>query len=216
MTAGRIWFAPSGSTGADTSGGISAAQAEALANRGMSYAIRALSVPNGSVHPKAITPSEIAGIHAAGLALGFYQMFQTAPLSAGQGSVDGASAASQMSALGAPPGCVVYGDSEGQSHTSAAVEIAYWEAWGVMVQAGGYHAGLYVGPGPRMSGAELGALKTIHAYWMAGAAQMPFPSPRGYQMFQLNPPNISIAGEAFDLGVTQQDFRGDVPAMWGP
>jgi hypothetical protein len=211
-----VWLAPLGSTGVDTSGGVSTAQAEALAARGMTYCIRALTVPGGHVTPKIVTPSEVAVIRGAGLALGFYQMFQTQVLSAGQGQVDGESAVSQLLALGCPSGVTVYGDSEGQSQTSADVEIAYWNAWGTAIAAGGYHAGLYVGPGPKMSGAQIGALSTIHGYWMAGAAAMPFPSPRGWQMFQLWPSNVIISGEAFDLGVTQQDFKGGQPAFWGP
>lgn len=211
-----VWLAPPGSTGVDTSGGVSSLQADSLAARDMKYVIRALTVPGGNVTPKIVTPSEVAVIRGAGLALGFYQMFQTVVLSAGQGTVDGESAVSQMAALGAPQGMTVYGDSEGQSQTSVQAEIAYWNAWGAAVAQGGYLPGLYVGPGPKMSGHDLGALQTIHAYWMAGAGAMPYPSPRGYQMFQLNPPNIVIAGEAFDLGVTQQDFRGGLPAFWAP
>lgn len=209
-----IWIAPPGSLGGDTSGSVNIAQCEALRARGWTFLIRALAVPNGSVHPAKLTAAEVLAIRSSGLALGLYQTFQTASLSPSEGTLDGESAVAQARALGVPPGVTIYGDSEGQGSTSASQDIAYWNAWAAEVRAGGYVAGMYVGPGPRMTGVEIGELPDVHAYWMAGAADMPYPYPRGYGMFQLNPPNQIIAGQAFDLDVTQVDFRGGAPAMW--
>jgi hypothetical protein len=202
--------------GVDTSGSITRVQAEAIYARGARFAIRSLAVPDGSVHPAVPTAIEIAALHEVGLAVGLYQTFQTAELTTLQAAKDGASAAQQAKALGYPPGCTIYGDSEGHAQTSASAEVAYWNVWASAVKDGGYLAGLYVGPGPKMSGAELGQLPDVHAYWMAAAAQMPYPFPRGYQMFQLNPTNVAVAGEAFDFDVIQEDFRGGLPILWGP
>lgn len=212
----RGWDPSVGAKGADTSGSVNASQVQALKALGFEFLIRALLVPSGSIEPKALTIAEIAVIRGGGLALGLYQMFQTASLSAAQGTKDGQSAAAQAAALAVPKGTTIYGDSEGQSSTSAQAEIDYWNAWGAAIAAGGYAAGLYVGPGPKMSGAQLGALSTIHGYWQAGAADMPFPSPRGYQLFQLNPSNQVIAGQAFDVDVAQVDFKGGTSTFWAP
>jgi hypothetical protein len=212
-----LWKAPVASLGCDTSGKVTLTQAQALKAKGYSFLIRAVSVPGGSVHPAQLTPAEIADIRSAGLALCVYQMFQTTTLSAQKGTEDGQSAVSQVKLLGFPLGVSIYGDSEGQSNMSPLIEVDYWNAWGDAVTNGGYAAGMYVGPGPKMTGSQIGTnVKSVHGYWQAAAANMPYPSPRGYQLFQLNPSNVVIAGQAFDLNVTQVDFRGGQPVMWAP
>ena len=208
-----LYSPPVGTLGVDTSGSVNEAQAQALKARGFRFVVRSLTVPDGSIHPKAVTAAEVTLIHAAGLALGFYQMFQTVTLTPAQGTKDGQSAAMQARALGAPSGMTIYGDSEGQVHESAANEVAYWNAWAAAIKAGGYVAGMYVGPGPRMTGPQIGALPDVHSYWMAGSI-VPTPTPRGFAMFQLNPPNQVIAGQAFDIDCTQVDFSGGAPAFW--
>ncbi len=203
-----------GSLGVDTSGIISPAQAKALVVRGCSFAIRALSVPGGNITPSKLTTQEIANIHAAGLALGLYQIFQTQPLSASRGNTDGLSAAQQARALGYPIGATIFGDSEGNTGVGSTAEVQYWTGWGNTLKAEGYAPAMYVGPGPAMTGSQIGAIPSIHGYWQAAAAYMPFPATRGYQMFQLNPTNISIGGQAFDLDCTQVDFKGGAPIFW--
>lgn len=208
-----LYSFPVATTGVDTSAGVNATQASAVRARGLKFIIRSLICPDSSIHPVAVTPAERDILLGADLAIGFYQMFQTAKLTPAQGDKDGKSAVLQLTNLGAPRGMTIYGDSEGQAFYSAQEDIDYWNAWSLAVKGGGFTPGLYVGPGPKMTGAQLGALPNVHAYWQS-ASFVPTPTPRGYQMYQLNPPNVVIAGRAFDLNCVQQDYRNTVPMFW--
>lgn len=205
---------PPGSIGVDTSDQITDAQARELVSRHYTFALRSLSCPNSNIHPVTVSLQERDRILASGLALGFYQMFQTVKLTSEQGTKDALSALSQLAALSVPHGITIYGDSEGQAQATQQENIDYWNAWSSTLKSSGFTPGIYIGPGPHMTGAAYGALPNVHAYWQAGAAAMPYPSPRGHQMFQLNPPNIVIAGRAFDENVTQMDFKGGKPVLW--
>lgn len=206
---------PVATVGVDTSANVTLSQAKELRARGFRFVVRSLLCPDSSIHPIAPNQIERDILFSEGLSLGFYQMFQTAKLTPAQGSKDGASAILQLSALNAPRGLTIFGDSEGQSAYTAQEDIDYWNAWGLAVKQGGFIPGLYVGPGPKMTGPQLGALANIHAYWQS-ASIVPTPTPRGFQMYQLNPPNIVIAGRAFDLNCIQYDYRNSVPVFWGP
>lgn len=202
--------AVAGALGVDTVATITRPQALSLAKHGYSFVVRYLG---------GITAGEVADIFFAGLALmlvGYSRSVGWLPTAA-LGSSDGVSAVAHLKALALPKGLTVWCDLEGMGGT-AADTVAYAEAWGEQVNAAGYVPGVYVGAGIPLDSQQLYALNNIHAYWHS-CSEVPNVDRCGYQMYQLNPPNIifakdaGVAALAVDIDVIQQDHAGRLP-LW--
>src|SRR5262245_880754 len=144
-TSSSLWTPPAGTMGLDRSATI-ASQAASLLEMGYQFAIRTVGL--ASLSDGVLTASEVSAILESGMALGIYQTFSSDPgyiQSAGQGTTDGAFAAKQASALGAPPGLVLWYDFEVNYHTAASTMEGYLNNWAAAVTGAGYVAGMYVG-----------------------------------------------------------------------
>ena len=189
------------------------------------FAIRYVSI--GATNKDA-TRVELDAILDAGLGLALVQRVRWAGEwrpTAKLGAQDGATAARHASALGYPPGGLLWCDLEGVAGYSPDRQgkirprslpsdiIAHLNAWASAVVAAGFRAGLYVGAGCGLSGAHLGALPLFHAYWDS-CSRNPVPSPRRWQLVQEGERwvDLGMAGKlCIAPDVVRMDARGDLP-----
>ncbi|PSR20082.1 MAG: hypothetical protein C7B45_16655 [Sulfobacillus acidophilus] len=165
----------------------------------------------------AATPGVLADIATAlsmGLAVGLFQGYYTpawaVPSTAAQRAAAIVAIAQQA---GFPAHATVpvtlWLDLEACGGVPATTIYAWVTNWGQVVQAAGYQAGVYVGAGQPLSGAQLYALPTITAYWRS-ASQVPDVPTRGYQLVQ-GVWNQSVDGVAVDYDTVQADAKGGLP-----
>jgi hypothetical protein len=128
--------------------------------------------------------------------------------------LDGPKTVAALRGLGLPKGVTVWGDVENRATVDPVVLEATINGWATAVQAEGYEAGLYVGPGCPLTSKELYALR-VTRYWHCGARiqdrNMQIAEPEcGWCMYQLFP-SVTWGGIFSDIDVVQQDFRGRLP-----
>ncbi|MCA9685183.1 MAG: DUF1906 domain-containing protein [Myxococcales bacterium] len=131
--------------------------------------------------------------------------------SAEQGTTVGAAAAANARALGAPSSVTLWCDvewSSGAAPTEPQPVLDYINAWAAQVVAGGYRAGLYVGPNVPVDGKSLYYdLPKITGYWKA-ASKTSWVAERGFQIIQ----GLSFTtaeGLNIDPDMAAYDGRGD-------
>lgn len=192
--------------GTDSVQAVDAAHALALKAWGLDFVIRYL----GSV-----TSAEIDGILAAGLKMMpvTFGMKHGTALTMALGASYGATTVRQAQAAGIPKGVTVWLDLE--DCTGSPEDIAaFVNAWYAPVDAAGYIGGLYVGPGAKLSSAQLYALHVVR-YWQSNARetdtkeQIAEPS-CGWCMIQLFP-SVHVAGVWVDGNTIQRDYRQRLP-----
>ena len=160
-----------------------------------------------------LTPPELAIILEAGLGVELVT-FSHAPgwePSAALGNDEGHVDVARLAELGIPTGMVVWIDLEG-SGGDAAATAAWVNARATVLVEAGYVAGLYVGAGCVLDGAELYALPHVTRYWRAFNEGIPEPA-CGFCQFQLFPPDQTLAGVLVDLDFTQEDYARRTPMM---
>ena len=123
----------------------------------------------------------------------------------------GANAAFNARALGAPSSVTLWCDVEWSSAsapTDPQPVLDYINAWAAQVVAGGYRAGLYVGPNVPVDGKSLYYdLPKITGYWKA-ASKTSWVAERGFQIIQ----GLSFTtaeGLDIDPDMAAYDGRGD-------
>lgn len=211
---------PIGSLGVDKTGApIPSSSAQMLASTGYKFAFRSIGVPtSGPSQQGALTAQEAQWLGSAGLGVGAFQLnFMTTTVSAAQGTADGQFLVDQAGKIGFPQGALLWFDLEGSfQNASAQALLDYVNAWSDAVIAGGYAAGLYNGKQSILTGTDISNLPNIHAYWLGGgyiSVTMPV---RGYQVYQLWPLAVTVAGTVVDVDVLQTDFYGANASFWVP
>jgi len=198
---------PVGSMGFDTDTQLTADTAAKLAAAGASFVVRYLG---------SITSTELVAIQAAGLGVSLVT-FARPPgwmPSAAMGAEDGANDVARLHTLGVPPGMVIWIDLEGSGGSAPDTE-AWVNARSAALVAAGYLAGLYVGDGCVLGGAELYSLPHITRYWRGFNAGIPTPE-CGFCQMQLFPPDQVVDGVQVDIDFVQKDYNGRLPTMLKP
>lgn len=125
------------------------------------------------------------------------------------GSRVGDAAAGNAAKLGVPSGVTLWCDLEWQEYRpSAAGTIEYANAWYNAVCAGGYTAGLYVGPNVPLSGQQLYEELLFEHYWKSASA-VPWVESRGFQVLQGC--SQKVFGIEIDPDLVVLDNRREVP-----
>ena len=128
--------------------------------------------------------------------------------SAALGAQDAAASATRLDVLGVPvEGLVDWCDLEG----CGADPTAYLHAWAAQLLGDkkGRLAGLYVGAGGLLSGAQLYALPGFTRYWRSLSRGIPEPQ-CGFCMSQLFP-TTTFNGVGIDYDFADRDFEGRAP-----
>jgi hypothetical protein len=157
---------------------------------------------------KDISPSELQGVLAAGLALMLVQHVRYPGWNPGKCSGDGDATSAIQAAenAGYLQGGHIYLDLEGISGTAADTK-AYAEDWSAAVVASGYCAGCYVGNDVPLNAVQLYDLSNFHTYWSdAGPRQV---ATRGFALKQHE--QIQIAAVGFDPDTLTADRLNDTP-----
>jgi hypothetical protein len=140
------------------------------------------------------------------------QYARTRGWSAESGRADGAAAARNALAVGVPPEATLWCDLEGRIHGAEAA-IAYATNWHAAATEGGIaDPGLYVGAGVPLTSEQLFHDLPFRRYWRS-LSQVPNVDVRGYQLIQLFPDDVVVAGVRVDLDVTQSDYLQNRP-VW--
>jgi hypothetical protein len=183
---------------------LDAGRCQRLKAAGASFVIRYLD---------SLTPAELASILDAGLGCSFCSYSEGGGWepSEAKGAAGGAQAVAAMRALGVPAGATCWTDLEGVSSSAPADEVMAWaDARGSVIQAAGFDAGLYVGEGGGLTGAQLFSL-VFRNYWRS-LSDVPTPSPAGWSLLQLFPTTV-VAGVRVDVDAVQKDWKGRLPFM---
>lgn len=224
MSSGQIVTFPTGTLGVDKTGApISQAAATQLQALGYRFALRSIGVPTSPTSQGGmLTASEIQGLWAANMAVSVFQLnFLQTTISSAQGTADGQYLAEQAQSLGLPSSAAaaftLWFDLEGPMNGASASALTdYLNSWGSAVNKAGYGAGLYVGNNSALTTTTISDLPAFHAYWQAGQLLYTGMPARGYQMYQLYPADLTIAGIGVDVDVLQSDFQNARTPFWGP
>lgn len=184
---------PVGSKGIDTVTVLNGSMCRALRDSGIDFVVRYLP---------SLRNDEIAQIGAANLALSVV----TYAL-----SFDPSDEIAQLTALRIPHGADVWLDVEGVKEDAITLQQRI-NTWAKAIKGGGWVPKQYVGAGQLLTSAELYALAVV-GYWHScsrvvdrnGAEAAPS---CGWQMHQLHPPNLMLAGVTVDINFVQQDYKG--------
>jgi hypothetical protein len=201
---------PSRIVGFDTISKLDGASATRLASAGLSFAVRyvGLSAPG----PDDLDAAELEAITGAGLGVMPVQYARANGWSAATGLADGEAASRNALAAGVLPEATLWCDVEGR-FPAADVAIAYAAQWYAGATAAGVHdPGLYVGAGVQLTSEQLFHELPFRRYWRS-FSQVPNVDVRGYQLIQLFPDDVIVAGVRVDLDVTQSDYLRNRP-MW--
>ncbi len=159
--------------------------------------------------------SELEAALAAGIEVMLYQFARVSGWSATTGAADGTAAAKNALAIGYPKTACLWCDMEG-AIPSAAAWVAYANAWFEAAVNAGMAAsalGVYVAQYCPLTGSQLYHEPYFTRYWRA-AEILPEPDPRGWQVMQLQPANVTIApGIVIDRDYLCEDFLGSVPMV---
>ncbi|MFV8755969.1 glycoside hydrolase domain-containing protein [Nannocystaceae bacterium ST9] len=200
---------------------MTAATAAAFRSQGWVWCARYLrrdvhvnDVPDTGGGVVTLSKQELANLLAAGLAVVPVQLgdAKLVPTAAAGNSV-GTAAAQNARTLGFPVGVTIWCDLEWAANppTDTQAVIDYVNAWAAPVVAGGYGAGLYVGPNVPLSGAQLYALPKFSHYWKA-ASVTPWVETRGFQIVQSL--TLNANGIAIDADVVCIDGKGGRPTWY--
>jgi Domain of unknown function (DUF1906) len=183
---------------------LTASSCRALKAAGIAFVIRYLDT---------LTPQERDAVLEAELGLGFCSYSEAGgwlPTDA-KGIAGGAQAVAKLRALSIPEGPTVWTDLEGVAKSAAAADVMGWaNAHASQITAAGYDAGLYVGAGGGLTGAELFSLE-FDKYWRS-LSDVPTPSPAGWALLQLFKTTV-IAGVAVDVDAVQYDWKDRLPLL---
>lgn len=209
----RVCEVPFGTLGFDTDARLTPASLAAIlaARPDLKFAIRYL--------PE-LTAEEISAIFAAGLGLMLVAHVRYAGWqpSKALGAGDAERVCRRAQALSIPPNATIWCDLECMAGTGNDV-VDYEHAWAAMCKSFHYEPGDYIGAGVPLSASELYKRLQASRYWKSESDVLT-PSPRGFQMIQLTPPQSDllaggtlIGGVGVDLDITQFDHKG-TPPTW--
>ncbi|HTF05072.1 MAG TPA: glycoside hydrolase domain-containing protein [Bacteroidia bacterium] len=209
---GTVQSAAPGLNGFDTITTITPSTAAKFVQDGYGFCARYVSL--GSTQTD-LSNQEAVDILNAGLALMIVQRVRSSGWvpSASLGTTYGTNAANNAASIELPKGMNIFCDLEGAAEgTSAQVVIDYCQAWYAAVNSAGYVPGIYVGPQCGLSGTQLYQNLSFGHYWKS-ADTVPDVATRGYQIVQLQPPDITVNGVGIDKDTTQTDNLGD-SVLW--
>lgn len=137
--------------------------------------------------------------------------------SAETGHEDAAAMLAAAKRLGIPAGLTLWNDFEGPAKgTAPEAAIAHVDAYAADIAAAQDIAGVYIGSGPILTGAEWYARPNVHRYAKAGSRQRDrfdaaVEPARGYCWTQGLPFNETVQGSrvVIDKGFLAQDYGGD-------
>jgi hypothetical protein len=211
-------IATAGMQGFDVDSWVSPAAALRYKAAGYTFALRYLTrtVP----HPSDLSTAEIAGLHAAGLAVGAVQHVESESSwvpSAEKGTAYGQAAATEAATLGLQ-GTTVFCDLEGVAPQTPWSAVAdYCRAWFDAVNAGGFQPGLYVGWHCGLDATQLYDLPFTRFWGALNLNEDQFPVTRGLCMKQHA---AKIADDPVGLGIdtntVQTDALGGLPTFLFP
>jgi hypothetical protein len=201
---------PSRVVGFDTITKLTYAMATQLASAGLSFAARYVGL--GPAGPEDLELGEVAALTDAGLGVMAVQYARTKGWSAEAGRADGEAAARNALAAGILPEATLWCDLEGRL-PGADVAVAYATQWYEGARNAGIDdPGLYVGAGVPLTSEQLFHELPFRRYWRS-FSQVPNVDVRGYQLLQLYPDDITVAGVRVDLDVVQSDYLRNRP-VW--
>jgi hypothetical protein len=219
---GRIFSAPDGVRGLDTTERITSAIAVALRNHGYRFCVR--YVRRDKPHASALNTVEANTLLQTGLGLMLVQYVESESAwspTAAKGTANGSVAASEARMLGVPSAVTIWCDLEGVAvGTPAQAVIDYCNRWYDAVNGAGYVPGLYVGYHPGLTPADLYKRLRFAHYWGAynlNADQ--YPAVRGLQMKQSKrQPTDAVPGVQLDFQVDRisADRLGGHPTLLAP
>lgn len=184
---------PVGSKGVDTITRLSQAACRALRDSGIDFVVRYLPT---------LTLEEIGFIGGANLAFTVVTYAN---------SFDPSDEIAQLSKLGIPRGADVWLDVEGVTDDAVTLQQRI-NMWARAIKAAGWTPKMYDGSQALLTSDELYALAVV-GYWHSCSrvvdrfGKEAAPS-CGWQMHQLYPPNLTIAGVQVDIDFIQEDYRG--------
>lgn len=127
------------------------------------------------------------------------------------GTEYGSAMVANLKAIGMPPGVTAWADIEGCDITTpASAVIQHVNAWSIVVIAGGYEPGIYVGYDSILTADQLYRDLILSHYWQSPST-VPIPTKRGYQMIQNLRPAL-VAGVAVDVDDIMADHLGGLPS----
>jgi hypothetical protein len=209
----RLETAPTTPTrivGFDTIAKLDGATATGLVSAGLAFGIRYVGL--GNPGRSDLDATELNALTDAGLGIMAVQYARTTGWSNATGRADGQAAARNALAAGVLAEATLWCDLEGRL-PSAEVAIAYAAAWyEAATNAGIQDPGLYVGAGVPLTSEQLFHDLLFRRYWRS-LSQVPNVDVRGYQMLQLFPEDVTVAGVRIDLDVVQSDYLQNRP-VW--
>lgn len=201
---------PTRIVGFDTIAKLDAAMATRLASAGLAFGVRYVGL--GEPGRDDLDAAELQALTDAGLGVMAVQYARTNGWSGATGQADGEAAVRNALAAGVPAEATLWCDMEGRL-PRADVAIAYAVHWyEAAVNAGMPDPGLYVGAGVPLTSEELFHELPFRRYWRS-FSQVPNVEVRGYQMIQLFPGDVIVAGVRVDLDVVQSDYLQSRP-VW--
>ena len=216
--------------GCDTSQCIASADdAQALLSEGFRFIVRYLPLSGMSAGVRSLSTDEAALLTDAGLAVMAVQYGRLRDISSDTGLADGEVAALALRAVLSPqvtlwcdmedvlatppqPGALWIGTERPVALQPKTRQqwLEYATAWCTgAAKMGAVNLGMYVGAGLPFTSEDLYSLP-FRAYWRS-CSQVPNVAHRGYQVLQLNRPNIMVGRVTVDIDVIQQDYQGDRP-----
>ena len=182
-----------GSLGVDTVLTLTRPMCDALKREGVRFVVRYLG---------GIGKDELATILESGLACSFVTY---------AGVYDGAHSLKQAQDLGIPTGTIIWQDCEGVKMDAPSL-IAQLTSWAHAMKDGGYVPGVYVGSEVPLTSQELYSLPH-QRYWHSCSRVVDRDGREagpscGWAMYQLYPPNLTLAGVKVDIDIAQSDYRG--------
>jgi hypothetical protein len=201
---------PTRIVGFDTIAKLDGATATRLVSTGLAFGIRYVGL--GDPGRSDLDATELHALTDAGLGMMAVQYARTKGWSKATGRTDGQAAARNALAAGVLAEATLWCDLEGRL-PSAEVAIAYAAAWyDAATNAGIQDPGLYVGAGVPLTSEQLFHDLPFRRYWRS-FSQVPNVDVRGYQMIQLFPDDVTVAGVRVDLDVVQSDYLRNRP-VW--
>ena len=200
---------PARIVGFDTIAKLTGPTAQGLVSAGLSFAGRYVAL--GMPGPGDLDASELEEITDAGLGVMAIQYARIRGWSAESGRAAARPPPATRSAWAYRPRdgrC----DLEGRI-SGAEAAISYLASWhAAATEAGLSEPGLYVGAGVPLTSDQLFHDLPFRRYWRS-LSQVPNVDVRGYQLLQLFPDDVTVAGVRVDLDVVQSDYLQNRP-VW--
>jgi hypothetical protein len=201
---------PARIVGFDTIAKLDGATATRLVSAGLAFGIRYVGL--GDPGRSDLDVTELNALTDAGLGIMAVQYARTKGWSNATGRADGQAAARNALAAGVLAEATLWCDLEGRL-PSAELAIAYAADWyAAVTNAGIQDPGLYIGAGVPLTSEQLFHDLPFRRYWRS-FSQVPNVDVRGYQMLQLFPDDVTVAGVRIDLDVVQSDYLQNRP-VW--